>query len=120
MEYSDWDDDVPQSVMDSIKQFLETWPDAGFGPAHITLSDHNLGEGFLDDCINDICELLEQKAKPPDVLAEMKRDGTAANERPEGIPEMTWLVWLEHDRIELEDTKDFLEQVRRELYPSGD
>ena len=24
---------------------------------------------------------------------------------------MTWLVWLEHDRVELEDTKDFLEQM---------
>lgn len=34
-------------VIAQIKQFLDQYPEAEWGPAHLVLSDHNLADGHI-------------------------------------------------------------------------
>lgn len=38
------------TAIEQIDAFLEEWPDAEFGPAHIVLSDHNLADCHIRWC----------------------------------------------------------------------
>jgi hypothetical protein len=59
------------SVMDEIDVFLDTWPDAAFGPAHIVLADSNLADGHILWCLGlcraalsrDVCDLVDAEDK---------------------------------------------------------
>lgn len=34
--------------LDAINEFLQKWPDADFGPAHVVVSDYNLENSNID------------------------------------------------------------------------
>lgn len=42
---------LKQSTFDKIEAFLEKYPSAEWGPAHIVLSDDNLEDGHIKWCI---------------------------------------------------------------------
>lgn len=46
---------LPPTIQ-KIYDFLEKWPRADYGPAHITLSDHNLEDHNLRFCLNEIAK----------------------------------------------------------------
>lgn len=41
-------------IREKITKFLELWPDAEYGPAHVVLSDYNLEDYFVDASIQRI------------------------------------------------------------------
>jgi hypothetical protein len=45
------EDGAAPHVIAMIVSFLRKWPDAEFGPAHIVLSDHNLGDEHIRWCL---------------------------------------------------------------------
>ena len=45
---------LSQSTYDKIETFLDKYPDAEFGPAHIVLSDCNLEDEYIKYCLKDI------------------------------------------------------------------
>lgn len=47
------DGELTQATFDAIETFLERYPDAGFGPAHIVLSDCNVDNECIDRCLNE-------------------------------------------------------------------
>jgi hypothetical protein len=42
---------LSQETYDKIDAFLEEWPDAAFGPGHITLDDCNVCDGHIRFCL---------------------------------------------------------------------
>lgn len=46
-----------------IEAFLQEWPDAEYGPAHIVLGDYNLGDGHLNWCIAIARAVLSGKSE---------------------------------------------------------
>jgi hypothetical protein len=50
-----------------IDRFLDDYPDAEFGPAHIVLSDANLKDWHIDWCLSLLDSLLDGKPWPEDV-----------------------------------------------------
>jgi hypothetical protein len=53
--------DVGDEIYDGIQRFTTEWPDAEFGPAHIVLSDFNVGKGHVRWCLALIA--LEQERR---------------------------------------------------------
>jgi hypothetical protein len=42
----------PEKIIEEINSFLERYPWAENGPAHIVLSDQNLADHWIDSCLN--------------------------------------------------------------------
>lgn len=90
--------DPHRPVLDSIRIFLDAWPEAEFGPAHIVLSDDNLEDGHVRWCLG-----LAHAALSGNV-ADLTKPGDAAL-----MAKVDW--YRRHDRRELAATIVFLEQL---------
>ena len=56
------EDVMPKAAADAIDDLLARFPDAEFGPAHVVVSDHNLEDVFVLDCLAD-CEAMPPSAE---------------------------------------------------------
>jgi len=89
---------LSQATFDKIEGFLEKWPCADSGPAHIVLDDDNLLDGHIKWCIGLARAAL---SKNPDDL----RDA-------DDVRLMDMLDWhADSDREELKATIAFLEEL---------
>jgi len=87
------------SVTESIEAFLDLWPHAEFGPAHIVLSDENLGDGHIRWCLGLARAALS--GNPNDL-----------EDPPDDVSFMDSVNWYcSNDRDELAATILFLEQL---------
>ncbi len=84
-------DQVVLQAINMCEKFLDIYPDAEFGPAHITLSDYNFKDCHLMFCVDRTYGALnEARVKLP-----MRLNGS-----PEPSPEMQ-KVLMHHFTIEL-------------------
>jgi len=81
-----------------IDAFLEKWPDAEYGPAHIVLSDANLEDHHIDWCIG-LCRQW--------LALEPKSESEREHEMWQAVNQ-----WAEHPREEIQATHDFLVAMR--------
>jgi len=89
---------APRPVLASIHDFLQAWPDAEFGPAHIVLSDHNLEDEHVRWCLG-LARAAISRA-PEDLY------------RTDDLPFMVRMDWYHRCvREELAATVIFLEQL---------
>lgn len=47
------DGEISQNVYDACEAFLEEWPSAEFGPAHIVLADDNVEDHHIQRCLEN-------------------------------------------------------------------
>lgn len=47
-------DEDRHPTLNMIDAFLEKWPNAEWGPAHVVLSDYNLENEWLDSCMKSL------------------------------------------------------------------
>lgn len=61
-----------------IEKFLESWPDAEYGPAHCVLGDANIEDEHLDDAISECRKLLIDPSDDPERAPEEELRATLA------------------------------------------
>jgi len=100
-----------------IREFLEEWPDAEFGPAHIVLSDDNLEDGCITWCVALCKAALSGQASdlqnPTEMRPQLQVDTMTFKDVESGdLKLMEAVNWYrDHDREELTATVAFLEQL---------
>ncbi|RPJ40144.1 MAG: hypothetical protein EHM35_00635 [Planctomycetaceae bacterium] len=89
---------LSQATFDKIGAFLEKWPHAAYGPAHIVLDDDNLLDGHITWCLGLARAALSKN--PADL-----RDADDV----EMMDDLKW--YADCDRDELTATVAFLEEL---------
>lgn len=89
---------LSQKTYDEITGFIEKYPDAEFGPAHIVLGDCNVGDGHLKWCLGLAKASLSRN--PNDCYM------------PEDVNFLDGIRWYEdQDPESLKATVEFLEKL---------
>ena len=90
---------LSQETYNKIEQFLESYPDAEFGPAHVVLSDDNVGDVHIKWCLG-----LAKSA--------LSKNANDLTDLPDDINFMDRLDWYsDNDPESLQATVEFLEEL---------
>lgn len=95
---------LSQETYDKIEAFLDEYPSAEFGPAHIVLSDDNVDDGSIKWCLGLTKAALSGS---PDDLFILK--GDTKQGQIDFMNKMDW--YSEDDREDLGATVKFLEEL---------
>ncbi len=85
---------LKQSTFDKIEAFLEKYPNAEFGPAHVVLSDDNMEDYFIEDAISYVRRALLEGPYPEDLMYLSKSEWYIYNNPDVLIPTITFLEEL--------------------------